>query len=336
MLLVDEKAHVPVLIYGTGSIGAILAYLLSKNIQQEQIYAICRSNYAAAVKDGFTINSSLWGSDLVVRPTVCQSVEEAAARQGSLFEYVFVTTKATPTCLEGHAIRPAVSPKTTIVTLQNGIAIEEPFRKLYPENPIVSGVCYTPVTQTGPTTFVHTSLDRIYLGTVPAEAPSHHKSATERLTRFLKTGGATAEHVEDIQVERWKKLLVNGSENPICALCGLRDAQFFQSSPHAVGLMRDVMSEIAATARSIGYASINEEVVQTQLKLLTDRPLPGVMPSMMADAIAGRQMEVGVILGNVVNIAQANGVPTPLLRALLALTMGLNACIVTKERLVLA
>ncbi|RTE82795.1 hypothetical protein BHE90_002700 [Fusarium euwallaceae] len=321
-----------VLIYGTGSIGAILAYLLSKSIPEKNIYAVCRSNYNAAKEQGFTIDSDLWGTGLSVRPCIVQSVEEAVESSPRSFRWLLVATKATVNCPEAEAIKPAVSPNTTIVILQNGIAIEDPFRAAFPQTPILSGVLYTPVSQTGPTTFTHGTLDEVYLGTFPADAPIHHVKACAKFTSLLNTGGAKAHHATDIQIERWKKLLINGSENPICALSGLRDAEFFRSSDGATAFMRDVMSEIAATARAAGYTAIDEGVVQEQLKLLTMRPLPGVMPSMMADALAGRQMEVDVILGNTVRIAQENRVDAPLLKALLALGSALNKSIAAETR----
>ncbi|KAL2671328.1 hypothetical protein Neosp_013910 [[Neocosmospora] mangrovei] len=247
-----------VLIYGTGSIGAIFAYLLSKSIPDKNIYAVCRSNYDAAREHGFTIDSDLWGTGLSVRPRIVRSVEEAVESSPQPFRWLLVTTKATIDCPEAEAIKPAVSPNTTIAILQNGIAIEEPFRAAFPQAPILSGVLYTPVTQTGPTSFTHGTLDEVFLGTFPADAPVLHVNACAKFTCLVKTGGAKAHHVTDIQVERWKKLLINGSENPICALCRLRDAEFFQSSSGATAFMRDVMSEIAATARAAGYTAIDE------------------------------------------------------------------------------
>ncbi|EEU34275.1 uncharacterized protein NECHADRAFT_85578 [Fusarium vanettenii 77-13-4] len=321
-----------VLIYGAGSIGAILAYLLSRSIPEKNIYAVCRSNYDTAKEQGFTIDSNLWGDGLSVHPCIVRSVEEAVRSSPQPFRWLLVTTKATIDCPEAEAIRPAVSPNTTIVILQNGIAIEEPFRAAFPQAPILSGVLYTPVSQTGPTTFTHGTLDEVYMGTFPADAPVLHMNACAKFTCLVRTGGAKAHYVTDIQIERWKKLLINGSENPICALCRLRDAEFFRSSCGATAFMTDVMSEIAATARAAGYTSIDEGVVQEQLELLTIRPLPGVMPSMMADVLAGRQMEADVILGNTVKIAQNHQVATPLLKALLTLTTALNKSITTEDR----
>ncbi|RSL68402.1 hypothetical protein CEP54_002911 [Fusarium duplospermum] len=164
-----------VLIYGAGSIGAVLAYLLSKSIPEKNIYAVCRSNHDADKEHGFTIDSDLWRTGLSVRPCIVRSVQEAVELSPQPFRWLLVATKATVDCPEAEAIRPAVSPNTTIVILQNGIAIEDPFRAAFPQTPILSGVLYTPVSQTGLTTFTHGTLDEVYLGTFPADAPIHHE-----------------------------------------------------------------------------------------------------------------------------------------------------------------
>lgn len=323
--MTTSEPAMKVLIYGTGSIGAACVYLLSKSVPCENIVAICRSNYAVAKQNGFTINSTTWGNGLVVRPTVVRSVEEALHHKGNGFDYILVTTKATALALgEVHPIYPAVSPHTTIALMQNGIGIEKPFHKAFPENPIISAVLYPALAQTAPAVFSHQLLDRIVLGTFPAEASASHKHTATKLSQMLAEGGAAAEHHDDVQIERWKKVLINASENPICALSRLPDTQFFLSAEGAIDFMKDVMMEIAATARAAGYLDITDDVVDSQLRLLTSRPLPGVAPSMMQDAIAGRQMENDAIIGNVVEIARANGVSTPMLCTLYYLVHGLN------------
>ena len=55
-----------------------------------------------------------------------------------------------------------------------------------------------------------------------------------------------------------------------------------------------------------------------------NRSSPGVEPSMMADALAGRPMEVQAILGELVRIAQEKDVEIPRLKLLSVLLEGLN------------
>lgn len=138
-----------VLVFGAGSLGIVYSWLLSRVIPESNITAICRSNYDAASRNGFTLNSTVWGDSLSVRPRVVRSMSEAVEQSESqIFDYVLVTTKALPTTPStAELIRPAITPgKTTIVVIQNGIGVEEEYARLYADDdiPILSVVAYLP------------------------------------------------------------------------------------------------------------------------------------------------------------------------------------------------
>jgi 2-dehydropantoate 2-reductase len=308
-----------ILLFGAGSIGAAYIYIFTKG--GAQVTAVCRSNYPAAKANGFTINSTLWG-DVHVRPEVVQTPSEASGP----WDFVVVCSKAMPKerISTVEMIRPAVGPTTTIVIIQNGIAVEEAYAACFPENPILSGVVYLPATQTAPAVIAHKEVELLYIGTFPANAPDAHKASAAAFAAIIKAGGGTVEVHDDVQVQRWSKLMVNAAWNPTCALTRSRDAQFLKSSPGAVDFVRSVMCEVASVAQAVGYAEINAEMIEFQISRATARDLPGVEPSMLADALAGRAMEVEAIVGNTVRIAQDHGVKTPLLDALYALAKALD------------
>ncbi|PVH85601.1 2-dehydropantoate 2-reductase [Cadophora sp. DSE1049] len=311
-----------ILIFGTGSIGATYAFVLSRAVPASNIVTVCRSNYDSASKDGFTINSSLWGQNQKVRPVVVRSVEEAAAADPSPFDYVLICSKALPTVPStAELIRPAISPKTTIVLIQNGIAIEEPYAKLYPDNPLLSTVVYLPASQTSPGVVLHKEVELLHIGSYPA---SSSIEPANQFANLVKAGGGTVQVHHDVQFERWSKLLVNTSWNPMCALSRSADAQLLHSSPEAKNLVRDVMLEIKAVANACGYEKIDTALVDFQLGRATIREVPGVAPSMLADALAGRNMEVEAIVGSVVGLARDHGVETPMLRTIYVLATALN------------
>jgi 2-dehydropantoate 2-reductase len=332
-----------ILIFGTGSIGTVYTYVLSRAIPESNITAICRSNYEAALRDGFTINSTIWGSGLRVRPRVVRSVSEAVTQspEAQPFDYIVVTAKAlrtTPSTAE--LIRPAITPGTTAVVLvQNGIGIEEEYTRLYAGDdvPIISTVAYLPATQTAPAVVEHGEVEHLHVGTYPAsEVPESHKRAAEAFVDLLHSGGATAMLQVDVQKQRWGKLLVNASWNPICALTRLRDVQFVESGKRdeevkegeeneAVRFVRDIMLEIASVAQACGYEDVNEKTADFQISRATRRELPGIQPSMLADALDGRSLEVDAIVGNVVRIAREKNVPVPMLRTIYLLAQGLSA-----------
>ncbi|KAI0443858.1 2-dehydropantoate 2-reductase [Xylaria telfairii] len=329
-----------VLIFGAGSVGAVYGWVLSR-IPESSITAICRSNYDVASQSGFTINSTIWGADLHVRPQVVRSVSEAVVQsQSQPFDYILVTSKALPsTPSTAELIKPAITPGTTaVVLMQNGIGIEEEYARLYAGDdvPIISTVVYLPVTQTAPAVVQHSIIEHLHVGTYPASGvPETHKRTAEAFVDLLKTAGATATLHDDVQAQRWGKLLVNGSWSPICTLTRLRDVPFMQSGGkyggarenaenEAVQLVRDVMLEIASVAQACGYKDIDEKLIDFQLGRATSRGLPGMQPSMLADALDTKSIEVD-IMRNAVKIANEKNVPVPMLRTLYLLAQGLNA-----------
>ncbi len=315
-----------VLIFGTGAIGSVYTYIFSRAVSAANVFTVCRSNYEAASSQGFTINSSLFGQNINVRPQVVRTVEEAVSRSdGKAFDFIVVTAKSIPgTPSLPDQILPAVSPGTSIALIQNGIAIEGIYHSKFPDNALLSCVVYLPATQTSPGIVSHGEVERLHIGTYPATAPTTHKSAAEGLAALIRSGGGTAVVHEDVQTERSGKLLVNASWNPICALSRSRDGHFLRSSPSAPEFVKSVMLEIASIAQASGYSSVDTSLIEHQLQRAKVRPLPGVEPSMLADALAGRNMEVDAIVGNALKIAREKGVDTPLLNGIYALLKALD------------
>ena len=85
------------------------------------------------------------------------------------------------------------------------------------------------------------------------------------------------------------------------------------------------MLEIASVGVAAGYGHVaSPEAVEKQFARSMSRPSPGIEPSMMADALAFRPMEVQAILGEIVQVAQDKGVEIPRLKVLFVLMEGLN------------
>ncbi|KAJ3537474.1 hypothetical protein NM208_g6296 [Fusarium decemcellulare] len=313
-----------ILVFGGGAVGGLLLSALARVIPEECLHVVCRSNYQQALESGFVLHSNVWDKTLFSKPVVVRSAQEAKESSQRPFDFVVVATKSSavvPTI--SQQIRPAVSPLSIIVVIQNGVQVEEEFRREYPDNIILSVVSYVPVTQTQPAVFHHSRHGKIHLGTYPATVPSFHHEAAKSLNDLLNSSGIEAYYSEDIQIERWSKLLVN-MENPLCALSRLRDVEYFQSAEGASDSLRRVMEEVASVARAAGYTSIDDSIVDRSMNFLTVRKLPGVEPSTMADALAGRPMEVEALLGNVLKLARKCQVDTPRVELLYYLMNGLN------------
>jgi 2-dehydropantoate 2-reductase len=326
-----------VLVHGSGAIGAIYIHIL----QQAgcSVTAVCRSNYSAVKSNGFTIDSDKFGKNIKVRPDhVVQSPADAASQGLGPFDYIIVSTKALPVQKTStpDIIKPAVTEQeTTIVLIQNGIGIEDEYAAAFPTNTLISCVVYLPTTQISPGHIRMGAIELLHIGAFPpTQDPSSPAAvSTERLRNILAQGGSNVHSHPDIQAQRWSKLLINASWNPICALSLSRDVAFLASGPLAEKLVQDVMDEVVLIARAKGYSdAVTSDLAKEQLQRALERKgTPGIEPSMLVDVLNGRRMEVEVILGNPVRIANELGVEVPRLETLYALLKGLDEAVALKE-----
>ena len=322
-----------VLVVGVGCIGSVYACVLTAS-GQSRVICVCRSNYEAVKANGLRISSSILG-DLRSRPTVVRSVAGAVEQSSEPFDFVLVCTKATQSATTTviEQIRPALaSEQTSLVLIQNGLGVEAPFHAAFPDTTIISGIAYLPTTQVSAAVFVHMEVENLHLGLYPCAPLSPRRAALGVFAGLVRRGGATATMHDDIQEQRWCKIVANGAVNPICALSSCRDRELVEMTELGTSMLWSVMQEVAAVAASAGYGHVvTPAVVEAQLTRTLSRPSPGVEPSMMADALAGRELEVQAVVGELVRIGGKNRVSIPRLATLCVLLEGLNRTM-QKER----
>ncbi|KAK4548443.1 hypothetical protein LTR36_009353 [Oleoguttula mirabilis] len=310
------------LIFGTGGVGCIYGYILHK--AGVSVTAVCRTNYAAVKENGVLIRSKVFGRDQY-HPTAVRTISEAT--QYGPFDYLLVCSKAFPGTAE--MMKEAVSPQTAIALAQNGIGGEEKYAALYPNNTIISGVVYLPVTQVEPGIVEHGPLERFEIGTYPPNAPASAKAQVQQLSDLFHAGGGSAPAFDDVQPRRWIKVSVNVAWNATTALTMCDDANYLRSSPNAEDMIRKLMKEVGTVAAAAGYPDVvTNEVIEHDLERPKSRlATGGKEPSMLTDVRHGRAMEVEAILGNTLRIGQKHGVATPYLEMLYTLAKGRNYAI---------
>lgn len=347
-----------ILLHGTGAIGTIYAYQLMQ--AGCDVTVTCRSNYEAVIKqNGFHLDSVIYGKGLHLQPKVVRSPLEAVENStgGSnssdegegegkgVYDYLLVACKAIPEAQIAETIAPAVTRgRTTIVLLQNGIGIEEEYSKKFPENLLLSGVVYCPVTQTSPGYITMGDVERLEIGEFSSSSSSSVENknknstttttteihpSTSKFLSLLKSGGGNPIHYHpstSMQERRWFKLLLNAPWNPICALTLSRDLAFLAAEPcTSIAVIRGVLDEVIAISRALGYTSVTAEAAEQGLATIMSREgIAGIEPSMLVDVLWTRRTEHEVILGNPVRVARKLGVEVPRMEMLYAMVKALD------------
>jgi 2-dehydropantoate 2-reductase len=309
-----------VLLFGAGSVGAVYLWLLSKVADAT---AVCRSNYEVVERDGFIINSSIFGQGIQFKPRVVRDCEEAVTvAAGAPYDYIVVCSKAIPG-LVPQLIKSAVTPgKTAIVLIQNGVGIEQEYLDAFASTPIISTVVYMPATQRPSGVIKHGEVENLQVGAFPSSASNQPAQA---FTELVKAAGGTATFFGDVQTKRWSKLLVNASWNPICALTLSKDTDVLESCSEAPEVLLAVMMEIRNIANACGCQISEEEVVRQLGRAQARIPIDaGIEPSMLQDVQSERRIEVEAIVGNPVMMGRAKGVKCDRLEILYVLAKTLD------------
>ncbi|KAI1327420.1 2-dehydropantoate 2-reductase [Xylariaceae sp. FL0255] len=358
----DSAVHI--LFVGAGAVGCFYASRLHHPSQHIYTSLTARSNYVAIAKSGVSLHTRSFGDynfrPYAVFPSVDAAVPNSPSSAGqnggqppppsSGWDCIIMTTKALPDRTDDAAmIAPLVSAKTCIVLIQNGVGVEEPYRKHFPQNPIVSAVTIVSAEQISQGVIRQNRWTRISLGpynhglgakggkqppAIYAAGGGDNNSDSElvrrghecmaKLARWWTDLGGIRDvetHTEmELQTIRWHKLCINAAFNPTAVLSGGRGNADQLTDPelreHIVGIMNEIWN---AAPQVLGQPFNHESVATPDRIVRSNERNSGAKPSMLLDWEAGRPMELEVILGNPVRIARACGVEMPKLQTLYAL-----------------
>ncbi|KAI1134113.1 2-dehydropantoate 2-reductase [Hypoxylon sp. FL0543] len=348
----DPTEPVHVLFVGAGAVGCFYASRLHHPAQNVYASLIARSNYSAIATSGVELHTHSFGDYTfkphAVFPNISAAVTNASSSSNPSpspstpkngWDYIIVTTKALPDRTDDAAtIAPLVRPNSCIVLIQNGVGVEEPYRKRFPHNPIVSAVTVVSAEQIRNGVIRQNRWTRISLGPygngLGAQSTSTSESQSsevvrrghecmERLAHWWAEYGGIRDvetHTEiELQTIRWHKLCINAAFNPTAVLSGGRGNADQLTDPELREHIMGIMNEIWNAAPKVLGTPLPDSLAKPEKIIKSTERNTGARPSMLLDWEAGRPMELEVILGNPVRIARRAGVEMPKLQTLYAL-----------------
>lgn len=307
----EEMSELPkVLLIGAGGVGAVVAYSISYK-KAATVSLVVRRDYEVVKNNGYKFNSYDHGEVNNWHPDELYSSIEEASKSGIKFDYVVVTTKNLPDIVKVEdIIEPVVSKgHSTIVLIQNGFDIGRPILAKYPENICLSGVTF--VGSHNYNGVIHQTQHEItqisYFPNEKLPLELQERKAKEFI-EIYSTDKNTVSYSPDSKFARYRKLIYNGTLNPICTLVGC-DVGRVELSGGNDNIVIPAMKEIISVAKADGVVlpdlAIND--------MLHDDDGDYFTPSMAVDLKKGNPLEIEVILGNLLRVARELKVPTPTL-----------------------
>ena len=286
-----------ILVYGAGAVGGFFGGLLAH--AGEDVHFVARGAQLEALRtSGLTIDSRRLG--MIVVPSV--SVFESAAAAGPA-DLVLVCVKTQQMAAILDDLSSAVGMHTVIVPLQNGVEADEQLASRFPEVAVLPAVVYVGATVDTPGTVSH-----VASGTIGIGATRERDSAVLPAVRDVLAKTGLPVHIsDDIQRERWHKLMWNAAFNSVSAITDRTPAELV-SDPETRSLVIAIMHEVRAVGMACGVDLRTEDIDK---HIAWTESASGLRTSTMVDRERGRPMESDGLIGVIVRKGRVRGVPTP-------------------------
>ncbi|KAF7188359.1 Oxidoreductase AFT12-1 [Pseudocercospora fuligena] len=320
-----------VLVYGGGAVGAIFGWRIAQQ-SHARVSVVCRSNWNVVSNHGYYLRTSTWGNGRFKPRQVFQAGAIAKLIDKHRFDYIVCSNKVT----DGYAsalqdLHPLVRPDTTLVSAQNGMDVEVPLRKAFPNNTVLSAICNIGCGQVRPGYIEQNAAIKRPAFLIGVHSPSsggHRVDASRR--DALAAMDSKFATTQCINGERWRKLIFNSAWNGTCAITGLNTRQLLEYPGAA-----EVVIQLADEAYKVGVASgidLDPRLPMKTIELAQDSA--PITPSTLQDARARRPMELSPIFGYLVEQAAKVGTHVPYLTWIYTLLRLRNSAYVAEQAVV--
>jgi 2-dehydropantoate 2-reductase len=290
---------VKVLVMGAGAVGGFYGAALAG--RGHDVIFVARGAHLAALRErGLTIRRE--GGATVLRPV--HAVADPAEAGGDI-ELVLFTVKGYDTELAARALGPVVGPRTTVLTLQNGVESGDRLGAMLGAEPILIGTTLIATTVAAPGIIDQANpLWRVELG----EPSGAITPRVEGVAAALRDAGVEVRVTADVRRAVWDKFIRLAPGATLTSACQATIGEV-RSTPEGAALYRALIAETVAVGRAAG-AALPPDAVETAVRAI--QALPADMrTSMQLDYERRRRVELEGITGAVVRLGRRLGVATP-------------------------
>ena len=297
----DFPAKPRIAIIGAGALGCYYGARLAK--AGYDVHFLIRSGRAAIMAQGIRIKTPTERIHLR-KPQVYGTAAEIGG-----CDLVIVALKATANDQLARMLPPLMGEHTVVLTLQNGLGVEEPVAEVVGGEHVLGAICYIGSYRTAPGTIKCTFPGLMMIG----EFGRPVQERTREVAAVFNKAGVKAEAHENLEEQRWKKLVWNVPFNGLAIAAGSVTTDVLLADEGMRLLARRLMEELVDAAAKFGHV-IPRSFVDAQFD--RTEKMGTYRPSSLTDYEDGRAVELEEIWGEPVRRAKSVGVPVPRLEML--------------------
>lgn len=294
-------------VVGVGAVGAYFGGRLAQT--GLAVHFLARGNTLATLrKDGLRVESPR--GEILIPPGDLHVTDDSTAV--GRVDAVLVAVKAWQVREVASSLAPLLHSDTVIVPLQNGVDAPDELLRAHPRTEVLGGLCRIMAQIITPGVIRHFGVEPEIMFGPLSGAPSPR---TEALCAAFQQAGVRASIPADINVAMWEKLAFMATYGGVGAVARVPAFALRQCNETRTLLAR-ALDEILAVGRARGVKLV-ESTHSRILSYLDALPDSGTS-SLQRDIAAGRPAELEAMVGAVVRMGRAAGVPTPVFEFLYA------------------
>ncbi len=297
--LFPEKPRVAII--GSGALGCYYGARLVKS--GCDVHFLVRSGRAAITARGIRIKTP------TERIQVKKVHAYATTAEIGPVDLVIIALKATANDMLAKLLPPLMGENTLVLTLQNGLGVEEPVAEVVGGEQVLGAICFIGCMRRGPGIVDCSFPGLIMIGEFGRPAGAR----TRQVARLFEKAGAKCDAAENLEELRWKKLVWNVPFNGLAIAAGGITTDILIADEGLRTLARRLMEEVVEAAAKFGHV-IPRAFLDQQFERTVK--LGKYSPSSLIDFREGRSIELEEIWGEPVRRAKSVGVPVPRLEML--------------------
>lgn len=297
--LFPDKPRVAII--GSGALGCYYGARLAKS--GCDVHFLVRSGRAAITARGLRIKTP------TERINVKKVHAYATTAEIGPVDLVIIALKATANDMLAKLLPPLMGEKTLVLTLQNGLGVEEPVAEVVGAEHVLGAICFIGCMRRGPGLVDCSFPGLIMIGEFGRPAGAR----TRQVARLFEKAGVKCDAQENLEELRWKKLVWNVPFNGLAIAAGGITTDILIADEGLRSLARRLMEEVVEAAAKFGHV-IPRAFLDQQFERTVK--LGRYSPSSLIDFREGRSIELEEIWGEPVRRAKSVGVPVPRLEML--------------------
>lgn len=286
-------------VIGTGAVGGYYGAKLVKAGYDVTFFGTEKS--VEIIKDKGIYVNSVDGDIEIKEPKIFYDYETMKD-----MDLILLCTKAYHTEQIAKALKPNMSDKALVISLQNGVENESLLSEILGKENIIGASIYVFTSSESAGIITHKGSGSIILGELNGEITQR----LQKLEKLFSDANIPTKTSASIMRDLWKKLFVNAAYNGITAVIGdsLKD---INKIPEAKQAYYDILKECQLIANAEGMDIKDIEVDKIFDKLNQDNFM-SVKSSTLQDIEKGKPVEIDSIQGAVVRIAKKHNLKAPL------------------------